>query len=247
MSQSQCRACHEPLTFNVSPEHDADVVTVPDDLNLPCGCHFHWECMMDVAHRVASTLECPICCKNVGVNADGPSTTDETKPGAIIAQYTSEDGVREDVDLLPFLTEEASVRQHPLGRLSQALHHMCADGDVAAMMELLRENPVSEELLGWTDKTNNDSSLLHVAVVKQHEEAVWLLLWLMSELPIESFPPAVRDVVKAMNLPRLHVGKTLDIRNKKDRFGRTAEGLARQKPEAWAAMLEAKLLLGPEG
>lgn len=201
---------------------------------------------MDVAHRVASTLECPVCCKNVGVRADGPSTTDETRSGAIIAQYTSEDGVQADVDLLPFLAEEASVRQHPLGRLSQALHHMCAEGDVAAMVELLRENSVSEELLGWTDKMNNESSLLHVAVDRQHEEAVWLLLWLMSELPIESFPSAVRDIVEAMNLPRLHIGKILDIRNKRDCFGRTAEDLARQKPEAWAAMLEAKLLLGPE-
>lgn len=35
---SPCVACHEPLVF---PNEDG--VEVPDDLQLPCGCHFHWQ------------------------------------------------------------------------------------------------------------------------------------------------------------------------------------------------------------
>lgn len=42
---SLCKACEEPLVLSLDPEEDADVAgteTVPDDLGLSCGCHFHW-------------------------------------------------------------------------------------------------------------------------------------------------------------------------------------------------------------
>lgn len=40
---SVCKACEEPLVFRPDPEEDDEEVgEVPDDLQLPCGCHFHW-------------------------------------------------------------------------------------------------------------------------------------------------------------------------------------------------------------
>jgi hypothetical protein len=41
-----CKACSEALVFR--PDDNGDdieqggAVELPDDLELPCGCHFHW-------------------------------------------------------------------------------------------------------------------------------------------------------------------------------------------------------------
>jgi hypothetical protein len=46
-----CRLCDQPLVVELEPEdvdeHTSSTTgdipgTVPDDLELPCGCHFHW-------------------------------------------------------------------------------------------------------------------------------------------------------------------------------------------------------------
>lgn len=44
-----CKACEDPLIITIDPDsEDEDNQTgdepqnVPDDLELPCGCHFHW-------------------------------------------------------------------------------------------------------------------------------------------------------------------------------------------------------------
>ena len=43
---SQCKACDEPLILRVDDDEDEgatnEAQTVPDDLELGCGCHFHW-------------------------------------------------------------------------------------------------------------------------------------------------------------------------------------------------------------
>lgn len=35
-----CKACDEPLVFRL--DDDDSCHDVPDDLELRCGCHFHW-------------------------------------------------------------------------------------------------------------------------------------------------------------------------------------------------------------
>lgn len=54
---SVCVSCHQPLVLAIEPDEDEDVQmgasssgkasvpepeTVPDDVQLNCGCHFHW-------------------------------------------------------------------------------------------------------------------------------------------------------------------------------------------------------------
>lgn len=54
---SACVSCNQPLVLELEPEHEEDVQmqnsssgkapaaapeTVPDDVELNCGCHFHW-------------------------------------------------------------------------------------------------------------------------------------------------------------------------------------------------------------
>lgn len=35
-----CKLCEDPLVFQIEDGDGAD--EVPDDLELECGCHFHW-------------------------------------------------------------------------------------------------------------------------------------------------------------------------------------------------------------
>jgi hypothetical protein len=52
IEMSLCKVCEETLVLRLDPEEDVDDEagagpstsdsSVPDDLELPCGCHFHW-------------------------------------------------------------------------------------------------------------------------------------------------------------------------------------------------------------
>jgi hypothetical protein len=57
-SGTECVACHQPLVLEIDDSEDEEDVqmdessaggaststpnTVPDDVHLICGCHFHW-------------------------------------------------------------------------------------------------------------------------------------------------------------------------------------------------------------
>jgi hypothetical protein len=49
MTDKDCLNCHEPLLLEVEPDSDIEDTkatavheSVPDDVELSCGCHFHW-------------------------------------------------------------------------------------------------------------------------------------------------------------------------------------------------------------
>lgn len=37
-----CKTCNEALVFRLDGDDDENDMQVPDDLELRCGCHFHW-------------------------------------------------------------------------------------------------------------------------------------------------------------------------------------------------------------
>ncbi|KND88849.1 hypothetical protein TOPH_06373 [Tolypocladium ophioglossoides CBS 100239] len=250
---SQCKACDEPLVLRVDVDDDEDegatieAQTVPDDLELRCGCHFHWECLMDEASSVALSLKCPACESHLPVNAAGPSSSNVFLQTAssvpILARYRNEGGVQENLDILPSITEEAYVQNNPEVRPARALHVMCAEGDVAGIVELLRD--VHDEvgdigsLVRYQDPLAEMKSGLHLAVENRQEDVVWLLLWLSSTMPTESFPPPARQVAESMGLGRLSVQSDGDVRALQDGHGRTAESLAQQNLAAWSTLLDA--------
>lgn len=45
---SVCKVCQDPLVIAIEPDSDdecqavEEIQNVPDDLEMPCGCHFHW-------------------------------------------------------------------------------------------------------------------------------------------------------------------------------------------------------------
>jgi len=202
---------------------------------------------MDEASSVARSLKCPACESHLPVNAAGPSSTSAffqtTSSAPILARYSNEGGVQDSLDILPSITEEAYVQDNPEARPARALHVMCSEGDVAGIVELLRDvhDEVSDvgSLVRYQDPLAEMKSGLHLAVESRQEDVVWLLLWLSSAMPTESFPPPARQVAESMGLGRLGVQPDGDIRALHDGHGRTAEDLAQQDQAAWSRLLEA--------
>lgn len=205
------------------------------------------ECLMEEASAVALSLRCPSCESFLAVNQPGPSSTNPFLQSAsstpILARYSNEGGVQEKLDILPSITEEAYVQTNPDSRPARALHVMCSEGDVGGIIELL-QGQVSDaaSLVRYQDPLADMKSALHLAVENKHEDVVWLLLWLSSTMPNESFPGPARDVAESMGLGRPIVQSNDDVRGLRDGRGRTAEHIAQEKPELWSAILQAGTL-----
>ncbi|KAI0151270.1 hypothetical protein BJ166DRAFT_386676 [Pestalotiopsis sp. NC0098] len=259
---ASCKECEEPLLLEIEDDESGAVQAFPDDLELPCGCHFHWQCLMDHSSEVAMSLQCPACHGQLASNPAGPSVTNQflhTSSGAkILTRYNNEGGLQEDLDILPEITEEAYLEANPEARPARAFHVMCSEGDVGGIVELLRaldrdhqqgagsssaedEEPSMDpmQLLRYQDPLNGSKSGLHLAVEKGQEEIVWLLLWLASPLSAEVFPPAAVEAAHAMGLQRPATAPANDIRLLQDESGRTAESVAAGMDGIWNAALEA--------
>ncbi|KAF5674319.1 ring finger [Fusarium heterosporum] len=241
---SLCKACEETLVLRLENVDDeagasngagpstASDASVPDDLELPCGCHFH-------------------CCNTyLPVNNEGPSVTNQflsTPQGtAILTRYTNEGGVQEGLDILPSITEEAYLETYPEARPARALHVMCAEGDVGGIVELLRDAGDEVEdmasLVAYQDPLADMKSGLHLAVENAQEESLWLLLWLCSTIPSPLFPENARAVAEAVGVGRLSVNNEKDIRGLRDSKGRTAADLAQQQQGQWESILQTGIL-----
>jgi hypothetical protein len=255
-----CRVCEEPLLLQVEDEDTGEVQSFPDDLELPCGCHFHWQCLMDQSAEVAMSLKCPTCDAQIAANTAGPSVTNPFLHAAsgvtIMTRYHNEGGLQENLDILPEITEEAYLDAHPEARPARAFHVMCSEGDFGGIVELLRAVDQDEaeepslsptQLLRYQDPLGGARTGLHLAVEKGQEEVAWLLLWLASALPVEAFPPPAVDAAMAMGLgqrPSTATPADDDIRALQDERGRTAEATAAELGAGgvWAAMLSAGVL-----
>ncbi|RYP18110.1 hypothetical protein DL765_004122 [Monosporascus sp. GIB2] len=250
-----CRACEDPLTLQVEDEETEQLQSVPDDLQLPCGCHFHWQCLLDQSTEVAVSLKCPSCGTQLAANAAGPSVMNpflhSSPEVSIPTRYTSEGGVDENLDILPTITEEAYLAANPEARPARAYHVMCAEGDVEGIIELLRdaeqgdgEEPAmaAPQLIRYQDPLANMKSGLHLAMERGQEEVVWLLLWMASTLPTHAFPEAAVQAAQAVGIQRLETSPSKDIRALKDGSGRSAEDVAAEMDGVWAALLQAGVL-----
>ncbi|KAI0179236.1 hypothetical protein GGR52DRAFT_588984 [Hypoxylon sp. FL1284] len=256
---SVCKICENPLVIEVENEDDDndEVQQVPDDLETSCGCHFHWQCLLDQAAELAISLECPSCGAGLATNSAGPSATNpflQSAPGAAIpTRYTNEGGVQDSYDLLPAVTEEAYLAANPEARPARALHVLCGEGDVAGAVDLLRgaqqaaaddglPTMSAAQLVRYQDPLAGARGALHLAVERGQQEVVWMLLWIASTLDASAFPePAVR-AARDLGVRRPGTLAADDIRALADDQGRTAEAIAAQIRGPWAPMLESGVL-----
>ncbi|KAI1331838.1 hypothetical protein F5Y16DRAFT_245016 [Xylariaceae sp. FL0255] len=250
-----CKVCEDPLVVEVEDEEAEDTgmqKTVLDDLELSCGCHFHWQCLLDQSSELAISLKCPSCESLLAENSAGPSVTNAFLPStagvSILTRYTNEGGVQEGFDILPSITEEAYLEANPEARPARAFHVMCSEGDVDGIVDLLRDADQAgdmaspAQLIRYQDPLSNMKSGLHLAIEQEKEEVVWLLLWLASPLHTGSFPGPLRDIANAMGLERPVRTDADDIRTLQDDQGRTAEAIAAANEASWSALLQGSVL-----
>ncbi len=249
-----CKACQDPLVIEVHAEDsDDEAETTTDDLELPCGCHFHWQCLLDLAAQVAMSLKCPACDTYLPTNPPGPSVTNSflaTPQGtAIPTRYTNEGGVQDGLDILPILTEEAFLLSNPEARPARAMHLMAAEGDISGIVDLLRdaEQPQDDDqetrmgvkqLLLWKDPLNGGKGILHIAIESRQEGVFWLTLWLNSAVPPHLFPEAAVQGAHAIGLERLPIRAAEDdVRFVQDESGAKAEDICQQIGYPWADLV----------
>lgn len=191
------------------------------------------QCLLD-AYTVT---ECPNCSRNL-------ITTSPTGTQVLLVQLHNEGGLQQNLDILPLLTEESYLKAYPEERKSRAFLEFCREGDVQAIIDMLRpdidsdddggeeEMEVSpQDLLKYQDTIGDGRSGLHAAVAAQSKEVAWLLLLLASNLHPKEFPAEVLYEAEALQIQRGIVD--VDIRGLRDKDGRTAEDLAREIGGVW--------------
>ena len=244
MATDTCAACEEALLLTIEPDSDDEVYangkaqqgaeSVPDDVELSCGCHFHWECFLD-AYTIT---ECPSCSKNISSMSSGGQQQ-------VLCIVRNEGGVQTGYDILPTATEEAYLRAYPEERKAHAFLEFCREGDVDAIVHMIKDEEDDAEqdedqvdLLRYCGTFEGiEGSGLHVAIRYNRFEVAWLMLILGSSLEWSAFPP---EVLKALDgiLSKEDRRASPDIRSLKDGEGRTPAALARDVGGVWLGWLE---------
>jgi hypothetical protein len=249
-----CAKCQKPLTIDIEPdddddnENDGDVEmdpapteTVPDDVRLPCGDHFHWECLLDSYEYT----QCPHCSRSIITSPPGGSSAGSQEQ--IIVNLNNEGGLQEGIDIMPILKEESYLRAYPEERKCRAFLEFCREGDHKAIAELIKscseepeedeedEGPQksADEILRYQDPINGQQSGLHAAAANGHREVAWLLLLLASNYPELEFPALVFQEAAALGVMREEQEGKVDIRSLRDAEGRTAEDVAKEAGVIW--------------
>lgn len=172
----------------------------------------------------------------------------------VLANYTSEGGIEEGIDMMSAITEEAYLASNPDARPARAFHVMCSEGDTEGILMMLSTLQEAEglksdliELLSYQDPLANNKSGLHLAVEHSREEVVLLLVWLCSNASSESFPPHARQMAEASGIGRLTVVPDQDVRSLKDAGGLTAGQVLRHTQGARLSAVTTDLLLPSSG
>ncbi|OAA72773.1 hypothetical protein LEL_08557 [Akanthomyces lecanii RCEF 1005] len=247
---ASCRTCNEPLVLHVADSddegEDVGTVDVPDDIELSCRCHYHWQCLMDNASSIISNPRCPSCGQDISSAAASAASSHSSETPAILVRYTNEGGTQDGLDILSSMTEEAYLESHPEAAPARAFHVMCAEGDIDGLVELVYHSgdqvPDVGGMIRYQDPLSGMKSGLHLAVENRQERVAWLLLWLSSSLPSDVFPLEARQSVESMGLGRFDVDTTTDVRSLLDSEGRTPSALAAQLGSPQLRLVDSGLL-----
>jgi hypothetical protein len=252
MADPVCSSCHETLWLEVEPDSEGESnskapatnETIPDDVELQCGCHYHWECFLD-AYNIT---QCPNCSKEI-------SSLSSTGQQQVLCTVRNEGGIQENFDILPSATEEAYLRAYPEERRGHAYLEFCREGDIDAIIHMVKDatedDPDSEDdadehqvqpdtdILSYTGTFEGiEGSGLHVAIRYGREDVAWLLLCLASSLDWARFPSQVLGAMEGLGLSKQDRVPGVEIRSIKDAEGRSPESLAQELGGTWKAWVE---------
>jgi hypothetical protein len=209
------------------------------------------QCLLDESSTVASSLSCPSCNTSIASPSNAVGLEQGQTP-RILTRYINEGGIQDDLDIFPLIQEEAYLDADPKARPARAFLAFCKEGDTSNILELLQtyqqvdaeddeeedeENMLPADLLRYQDPLNDMKTALHLADENGHQEVVWLLLWLASELPQGAFPQEVvrsaQDIGAARDLPATRP----DIRSLQDASGQAAGDLAELIAGPWVSFV----------
>ncbi|ETN39798.1 uncharacterized protein HMPREF1541_06024 [Cyphellophora europaea CBS 101466] len=247
MADQICASCHDTLWLEIEPDSDdedskapAKSEAIPDDVELSCGCHYHWECFLE-AYTIT---QCPNCSKDI-------SSLSESGHQQVLCTIRNEGGIQEKFDILPSATEEAYLRAYPEERRAHAYLQFCREGDVDAIIHMIQDTDEDEDdadevhdqpdtdFLTYTGTFEGiEGSGLHVAIRYGREDVAWLLLALASTLDWSQFPAQVLEAMTSLGLSREDRVKGIDIRNVNDSEGRSPKTLAEQLGGPWKAWID---------
>lgn len=198
--------------------------------------------------------ECPTCGRNL-------VTTSELGEQQLLCNLKNEGGIQDGLDILPILTEESYLKAYPEERRSRAFLEFCGEGDIEAIVDLLKNHVEDEnddeededanmgrdiDVVRYQDQIGSGGSGLHIAVRNGQQEVAWLLLFLASDLDIGQFPAEVLEAAQRYGLHREEWSGKVDIRALGDSEGRTAEQSARSMEGIWDEWLGRDRLKPPD-
>ena len=216
----KCVSCCQPLTLEIDSDDEAEDAipmgtrasevarrTVPDSVELTCGCFFHWSVISSM-QREPSTRgnrvftigsvcltptpisDCPRCGANI-------VSTSDTGQEQVLCNLNNEGGLQEGLDIMPLLVEASYLKTYPEERRGRAFVEFAGEGDVISMLDILKEDAQDGgeedaiDLLRYQDPIGGMSSALHAAVSNNNVTVAWLLLWLASSLDTAQFPQEI--------------------------------------------------------
>jgi hypothetical protein len=171
----------------------------------------------------------------------------------VLCNLNNEGGMQPGLDILPILAEESYLKAYPEERKCRAFLEFCREGDIEAVVDLLKaeddddeedeegddeevqpagSQPDSATILRYQDPIGNMYTALHLAVLNQKIEIVWLLLLVASQLEPQHFPAEVQQAALRLSISREDQTGKVDIRSIKDADGRTAYEGARDMQTA---------------
>jgi hypothetical protein len=209
------------------------------------------QCFLDESAKVAVSLTCPSCSHSI---ASMPSSEEPQ----ILTRYINEGGQQDSLNVFPLVKEEAYLDAHPAARPARAFLTMCAEGDVAGIVELLGSQGGDDgdvddddmegdsmppaEILRYQDPLGGGKSALHIAIEQSQLEVVWLLLWLASHLKTNIFPEEVAEAAQLLGADRETAEDGPDIRSLRDANNRTADDVAGSIGGMWGLFLHEGVL-----
>lgn len=168
----------------------------------------------------------------------------------MLVTVRNEGGVQENYDILPSATEEAYLRAYPEERRGHAFLEFVREGDLDAVVCLLKEDRDDEEEEEEVDGEELDvlrycgtfegieGSALHVAIRYEREEIAWLLLALGSGLAWEEFPEGAVNALNGLGLGKEDRKADPDVRGIKDGEGRLPVDLAKEVGGVWGKWVQ---------
>ncbi|ETI28160.1 hypothetical protein G647_00609 [Cladophialophora carrionii CBS 160.54] len=248
VAEQVCASCQEPLLIEIEPDSDgeetkapAQTESVPDDVELTCGCHYHWECFLESY----TITQCPNCDKDI--SSLSPSGSQQ-----VLVTLRNEGGIQEKYDILPAATEEAYLRAYPEERKGHAYLEFCREGDIDAIIHMIKDSQDDDgeeyeetgDILRYRGTFEGiEGSGLHVAIRYNQQEVAWLLLALGSQLEWEKFPSIVLQAMQGLGLQKEDRNGEPDIRTLVDSEGRKPADLAQELKGVWEEwLLEGRLI-----